>query len=387
MNILLFGASFPNKLEPLLGIFNYKLLENYPPDHNYKVVAPVPFGLELKKCYRGRIHALDTIMIGTKPVEVYRPRYLLLPRRLLTPLIGFVEFLLCLSTVKRIHRKWHIDLIHVNFAYPDGIAAMWISRVLKIKYVLTEHRGLLAETLDNLWIKAQLKKTYESAAVVTTVSEYNANVLLKKTNVKATLIPNGLDFSRFQPQAGRDRLQYLVCISHLIPAKGIQYLIEAISLLKQQGASFKLDIIGEGEYRPQLQNMINQYGLQDSVKLRGRYSPEQLEMELPKYDALVLPSLRESFGIVLIEAMACGLPVLATRCGGPEYIVTSETGLLVAPGSSDELAKGLMEMDEKWSSYDSIAIRGWAEARYSIDSVVKSYFTIYKSITRNQKCL
>jgi len=387
MNILIFGASFPNELEPLLGIFNYKLLENYPPEHDYKVVAPVPFGLELKKRYRGRINALDTIMIGAKPVEVYRPRYLLLPRRLLTPLIGFVEYLLSINTIRRIHREWHIDLIHVNFAYPDGIAAMWISRVLKIKYVLTEHRGLLAETLDDIWIKAQLKKAYKSAAVVTTVSEYNANVLLEKTNVKATLIPNGLDFSRFQPQTGRDRLQYLVCIAHLIPAKGIQYLIEAISLLKQQGRSFKLDIIGEGEYRPHLQNMINQSGLQDSEKLRGRYTPEQLEMELPKYDALVLPSLRESFGIVLIEAMACGLPVLATRCGGPEHIVTSETGLLVAPGSSEELAKGLEELDAKWSSYDSVAIRGWAESRYSVDTVVKSYFTVYKSITRNQRCL
>jgi len=133
--------------------------------------------------------------------------------------------------------------------------------------------------------------------------------------------------------------------------------------------------------------MINQSGLQDSVKLRGRYTPEQLEMELPKYDALVLPSLRESFGIVLIEAMACGLPVLATRCGGPEHIVTSETGLLVAPGSSEELAKGLEELDAKWSSYDSVAIRGWAESRYSVDTVVKSYFTVYKSITRNQRCL
>lgn len=387
MNILIFGASFPNKLEPLMGIFNYKLLENYPPEHDYKVVAPVPFGLELKKRYRGRINAVDTIIIGAKPVEVYRPRYLLLPRRLLTPLIGFLEFLLSINTIRRIHRKWHIDLMHVNFAYPDGIAAMWISRVMKIKYVLTEHRGLLAETLDDIWIKAQLRKAYESAAVVTTVSGYNANVLLKKTNVNATLIPNGLDFSRFQPQTGRDRLQRLVCIANLIPAKGIQYLIEAISLLKRQSTSFTLDIIGEGEYRSHLQNMINQSGLQDSVKLKGRYTPEQIERELPGYDALVLPSLRESFGIVLIEAMACGLPVLATRCGGPEQIVTAETGVLVAPGSSEELAKGLKELDAKWSSYDSVAIRGWAESKYSVDSVVESYFNIYQSITRNQRCL
>lgn len=383
MNILIFGASFPNKLEPLLGIFNFKLLESYPPEHDYKVVAPVPFGLELKKRYRGRINALDTIMMGAKRVEVYRPRYLLLPRRLLTPLIGYVEFLLCINTIKRIHSKWHIDLIHVNFAYPDGIAAMWISRALKIKYVLTEHRGLLAETLDNFWIKAQLKKAYKSAAEVTTVSEYNANVLLKKTNVKATLIPNGLDFGRYQLHTIRDRLQYLVCIAHLIPAKGIQYLIEAISLLKLQGRSFTLDIIGEGEYRPHLQKMIDQSGLQGSVTLKGRYTPEQLERELPSYDALVLPSLRESFGIVLLEAMACGLPVLATRCGGPEKIVASETGLLVEPGSSEELAKGLKELDDKWSSYDSLSIRGWAESRYSINSVVKRYFSIYKSITRN----
>lgn len=387
MNILIFGASFPNKLEPLMGIFNYKLLENYPPEHDYKVVAPVPFGLELKNRYHGRINAVDTIILGAKPVEVYRPRYLLLPRRLLTPLIGFVEFLLSINTIRRIHRKWHIDLIHVNFAYPDGIAAMWISRIMKIKYVLTEHRGLLAETLDDIWIKAQLRKAYESAAVVTTVSGYNANVLLKKTNVKAKLIPNGLDFSRFLPQTGRDRLQHLVCIANLIPAKGIQYLIEAISLLKRQGTSFTLDIIGEGEYRFHLQNMINQSGLQDSVKLKGRYTPEQIERELPGYDALVLPSLRESFGIVLIEAMACGLPVLATRCGGPEQIVTAETGVLVAPGSSEELAKGLKELDAKWSSYDNVAIRGWAESKYSVDSVVGSYFNIYQSITRNQRCL
>ena len=383
MNILLFSSSFPNKLEPLMGIFNYKLLENYPAEHNYKVVAPVPFGLEFKYRYHGGIHALDTVMIGNKQVEVYRPRYLLLPKRLLTPLIGFVEFLLSIKTIRRIHQKWHINLIHVNFAYPDGIAAMWISRVLKIKYVLTEHRGLLAETLDNFWLKSQLKKAYRSAAAVTTVSEYSASVLLKKTNVKATLIPNGLDFSRFQPQIGRERLQYLVCVANLIPTKGIQYLIEAISLLKLQGWSFTLDIIGEGSYRPHLQNMIDQSGLQDSIKLKGIYTPEQLERELPSYDALVLPSLRESFGIVLIEAMACGLPVLSTRCGGPEQIVTSETGFLVAPGSSEELAKGLKELDAKWSSYDSVAIRSLAESKYSIDSVVNSYFTIYKSITRN----
>lgn len=382
MNILVFGASFPNPAEPLLGIFNFKLLEKYPSEHDIKVVAPVPLGLNFRRGHQGRIAWEDTVEIGLRMVEVYRPRYLLLPRRLLMPLIGFIEFLCCLATVARIHKSWQIDLIHVNFAYPDGIAAMWLSRMLKISYVLTEHRGLLAETLDNIWVKSQLKQVYRSAAAVTTVSEYNARVLFKKTGVKAIHIPNGLDFERFEQGYMREKLYELVCVSHLIPAKGIQYLIEAISILKQQGTQYKLDIIGEGSHRSHLEKLIIELGLQQEVSLKGAYPPKKLEQELPNYDALVLPSLRESFGIVLIEAMAAGLPVIATRCGGPEQIVNDDTGILVAPGSAEALVQGIRELSSRWSSYDSSLIRFTAESKYSLDSVVKLYFQVYNDATR-----
>ena len=379
MRILVFSSHFPNSVEPVLGSFVYKQLMAYPSDHELVVVAPVPFGLARRRKHHGTIPMIEEIELGNNKVKVYRPRYLLLPRNILRLCIGFVEFLLTFNTVNRIHRLKQIDLIHVHFAYPDGIAVQWITRLLKLPYIITEHRGLLRESLQNPWISRQLRTAYLRAKAVITVSDFGAKVLADY-GVKATVIPNGLDLSRFSVAPAKAQPSKLVCIASLIPAKGIDFLIIAMSILRAHGKHYSLDLIGEGKHRPVLMELVKKLGLEQEISFLGQILPAKVESMLHDYDVLVMPSLRESFSMVIIEAMASGLPVIATRCGGPDNIVLAQTGILVEPGRAEALAEAILTMESTWEIYDPQIIRELAREHYSLDSVVQSYFNLYKSI-------
>ncbi len=383
MRVLVFSSSFPNPVEPVNGSFVYKPLQAFPAEHELVVVAPVPFGLSWRRGAKDVIERKEQMELGHDLVWVYRPRYLLLPYNLLRPLIGFIEFLLSYPRIRKLHRHKPIDLIHTHFAYPDGIAVRWISRLLGIPYLVTEHRGLLRETLNNFWISGQLLKTYRKASKVVTVSEFSARVLAE-FGIDSAVIPNGIDFDRFTVAPPRARPTMLVVIASLIPAKGIDYLIQALALLRERGRDYELDIIGAGKHRTALEELVCSLKLEDRVTFKGQLVPIKVEEILSHYDALIVSSLRESFSIVLIEAMASGLPVVATRCGGPESIVNSDTGVLVSPGSADALAEGVLELEKNWEQYDPYLIRDYARNKYSLDGVMNAYVEIYESIQKEK---
>ncbi|MEF3694348.1 MAG: glycosyltransferase [Candidatus Cloacimonadota bacterium] len=379
MRILVFSSSFPNPVEPVNGNFVYRTLQAFPPEHELVIVAPVPFGLAARRDCKESILFEEELELGADLVKVYRPRYLLLPHNLLHPFIGFLMFLLCFHLVRKIHREQPLDLIHTHFAYPDGIAVSWLSGLLGIPFLITEHRGLLLETLKNLWIGGQLKRVYRKASRVVTVSEYSSKVLADY-GLDALVIPNGIDIERFTINPARQTPTLFVAVSSLIPAKGLDFLIEAMGILKARGKSYSLDIIGEGKHRSSLQEKVRGLGLEAEIKFLGQLPPSQVESLLSHYDVLVVSSLRESFSIVLIEAMASGLPVVATRCGGPDSIVNEDTGILVTPGSAESLAEGILELERKWEQYDPELIRDYARNKYSLGGVMKSYLELYESI-------
>ena len=151
--------------------------------------------------------------------------------------------------------------------------------------------------------------------------------------------------------------------------KGHKYLIEAISHIVKTRKDILCVIVGAGKLHTALESQIRSLGLEDYILLAGGRPHTEIPLWMNACDLFVLPSLRESFGVVQIEAMACGKPVVATRNGGSEEIITSEDyGLLVEPGDPNDLARKIqMALNREW---DQEAILRYTE-RFTWDIVAK----------------
>lgn len=381
--ILIYGHYFPNCVESNFGGFIYRNLAHYPQCLDLKIVAPVPFFLNV---WRGkskiRIPYRESRLIGSNYVEIFRPRFILFPKKILNNFIGWIEYVLTLPTVLKIYKRWRFDIIHVNFAHPDGIAAMHISRFIKVPYIITEHQGAIDSFLKIPILKKQILRVYINAAQVIAVSEYTQKCILShcKTNISIMVIPNGIITNSYILRIRKASPINLVFVGNLIETKGVHILIKAVQVLLLEIPSMTLSIIGDGKYKKKLIKEVQNSQLTKSIRFLGMLSSKTISRTLAEYDILALPSFIESFSIVLIEAMAAGLPVVATKCGGPESIVTNETGVLVNPGSVSELVKGIKIIISNWDKYDPMNIRNCARNHYELSEVVKSYSSLYEQL-------
>ncbi|MGC9362894.1 MAG: glycosyltransferase, partial [Candidatus Syntrophosphaera sp.] len=192
------------------------------------------------------------------------------------------------------------------------------------------------------------------------------------------ILPNGLDLSRFEPAPKSINPSKLLYIGNLFPAKGVQYLIQALAILKSQGHDFYLDVVGSGAYGRELEQLAITLNVHDKVSFKGVVLPDQIPELLTRHDALVLPTLKESFGIVLIEALASGLPVISTYSGGPEHIVGPEVGILVKPGSGQALSEGIIRLFNKWDNFEPERIREYCRNHFDIRRISPKLAQIYR---------
>ncbi len=172
-----------------------------------------------------------------------------------------------------------------------------------------------------------------------------------------------------------------LCVASLEEIKGVDVLLTAFSLLKKKsGPASHLIIAGDGPLRKRLQGLCRSLHIQKEVHFTGHLDREALRRQYHRADAFVLPSRMEAFGIVLIEAMACGLPVVATRSGGPEEIVRPACGLLVAPGDPESLADGMGQMLRHHRDYDRQHIVQWTQRHYAQQVIADQYYKLYKQL-------
>ena len=337
------------------------------------VISPQPFGVN---------RALFDY--NYENVRVFFPRFFHLPIGYFRKRLGDNFFKAAMRVIKR--EKLEFDLIHAHFTWPSGYAGVMLGKKFGVQVIITVHEdhNWLVKEVSSCFRK--LEFTWKNADALIRVNKKDV-MLLKKFNNNVYSIPNGFNPKRLpiiKKNIARGKLglksdvKIVFSLGNLVEQKGHKYLIQAMTTVVRNYNDVVCYIGGKGPLKNELQRQINKLGLQNYVKLLGFVPDDQLALWMNAADLFVLPSLSESFGLVVLEAMAVGTPVVATVNGGSEEIITSEDyGLLCPPKDPECLAeKILIALDKEW---DREKIRKYAE-QFKWENIVGEILGVYQSI-------
>ena len=381
MRVLILPSWYPTKRYPVGGIFCQEQAR----------ALNTLDGLEVVVLFIDRVPLRAWFQRGTKApsmrveggLRVYRTRMPRLPG--IWPLLYIFWALVAITSLKRRH-NFRPDILHAHVALPAGLAGAVTKRVFHIPLVITEHTGPFSLLMRNRLAALATRLSLRSADRVITVSAALRDQILSYPQLRRSInvVPNMVNTDAFSPQSRHesrpDTLRVLFVGEMETDIKGVSYLLEAISLLRDRSPDISLDLVGDGRNREKYRSLAHDLGIADICHFHGWQSRDDLACLMSDSDILVLPSLAETFGVVLIEAMASGIPVVATRCGGPEEIVTPEVGLLVEPADATALANAIASISTRLDEFPAERLRKIAEERYGRAAVSQSLMTIYKQI-------
>ncbi|MEI7667879.1 MAG: glycosyltransferase, partial [Erysipelotrichaceae bacterium] len=252
--------------------------------------------------------------------------------------------------------------------------------------VFTEHSSLMNNPNLSQKLIDQSKSIIESVDKVIVVGKSLADNLKKHFDVDSILIPNVVDTSIFTYQnvEAHDDFRF-VSIGSLIIRKNMGLLINSFQQAFSNQLNIKLSIYGEGSLTQSLIEQINQLGLQDQITLHGLKSRTVLAGALQNSDCFVLASKSETFGVVYIEALAVGVPVIATRCGGPEDFVTKDNGILIDVDDDRQLIKALQTMVKTSHTYDRHEISTQTKNQFSPEAIANQLSQLYTEVIEGKR--
>lgn len=274
---------------------------------------------------------------------------------------------------QRILREWgRPDVVNLRSSL-QGYEAMALCAQEDLPLFFMEHSSyVMTEPADSPMLE-RLRAVMQQADVCACVSSAVRRVMqpIKDTRV----IPDCLDDRRFYPvevrrEEGEADAFVFRSMGQLRPIKGFDVLIKAFALLqKRTDRPVRLDIAGTGGLREMLEQLMAEQGVQESCRLVGAVPRDRVLYFMNGCDCFVCSSRTETLSCVLNEAAACGKPLISTRCGGPEDIVTGLNGLLVPPEDPEALAQAMQVMLDKVDTYDPEAIREATLERFGVDTV------------------
>ena len=275
---------------------------------------------------------------------------------------------------KYINENGKPDIIHVH-SFFVGELALWIKQKYNIPYVVTEHSSTFERKLLSISNIRLAKKVFENSHYNIAVSQsLSAAINYYFNKLDFQIIPNivNTNFFNLKDKKEKKNLQF-INIAHLNTNKNQFHLINSFTKAFKGNSYFKLLIVGHGPERNALEQQIKYHNMNSQIKLFGGASREEVKDLLHQSDYFVLTSKVETFGVVLIEAMSCGLPVLSTKCGGPESIITNdEVGIL---SDFDSFGENMALIYSK--KYNPDTIRKYAVDHFSESVIAEKLIKIY----------
>ena len=273
------------------------------------------------------------------------------------------------------------DVVHahmIHYASP----AMVLKKKYRLPVVITEHWSQMNKENTHIRIMNDTFSYFQADKVIC-VSDALAESIRKKCHVDSIVIHNMVSDQFFESQKikHQEGSFKFVAIGALRFVKRFDLLADAFYLCHFPN-HVSLEIVGDGKERPLIESKIKQYNLEQQVRLVGLKTPEEVNELLGHSDCLVLSSRIETFAIVLIEAMAKGLPVIATRCGGPDTFVRPEDGLLVPNEDAEALAGAMTYMKEHYQEYNAEEIRRHCHDHFSQDVIAEKIIEVYQQVIK-----
>lgn len=274
------------------------------------------------------------------------------------------------------------DIIHAHIVSLASFS-VFLKDEFHLPFVITEHwtQTNVSDIPD--WLK-RMSFAYHRADQVICVSQALSDSLKRNFNVNSIVINNMVSNQFFKSsKVGRDdNIFKFIAVGAFRSNKGFDILVDAFA----EGhfpENIKLDIVGDGEERELVERKIHQHGLSSQIHLLGTKTPGEVSELLCNSDCFVLSSRLETFAIVVIEAMAKGLPVIATRSGGPETFLRPGHGLLVQKENGVELAHAMQYMIKHYADYNSEDIRKFCYDHFSQDIIADQIIGVYNQVLNN----
>lgn len=276
------------------------------------------------------------------------------------------------------------DVIHAHNSDPAGLLAHRLSRQTGIPFVITEHSTFFGRGMVPQSLYPALGRAFTAASTVAVVSPALAGVLAHELGVDASpfrWIPNVIDaavvVAPLSPRGEDPDTFIFLAIGNLIPVKDHALLLRAFQRAFGECNDVTLRIGGDGELLEELQELVQRLQITSQVRFLGRLSRSAVIDELDVCDSFVLPSRYETFGVVLIEAMARGKTVVSTACGAPEAFIGPEDGILVPTGDVAALADAMVKIRRDRARYDPGEIRNRAILRFGPQRIAEQLENMY----------
>lgn len=401
--ILVLSHMFPNQTQLNSGCFvaeQVKALREFE-DLDVRVVSCQPFWCNTKNPLRVS-HAIRKYQKDLDSINWFLHDQII-PTLFVPYLVGkpFIPFHLhgltyrstIVTVAERIWKTFKFDLVHAHTGYLDGFAGLYLSKRYKVPLVITEHTNPFSYLTKKPLIRQItlncLKRANLTIAVSSALREEIKNLLPGMKSEKLLYVPNGFDSELFKLNDSQiDRLNnqkktlQLLSIIALEDYKNPFCLLEAFKILCQNQIDVKLTIVGQGSLLNSIEQWISNYEFNDLInimQLQPRNEVARLMRE--ECDIFVLPSRSETFGVVVIEALASGKPVVTTRCGGPESILREPyLGELCENDNAMALAKGIEKVNNNYEKYPANHIQQFAVKNYSFKCIAEQLNNLYQNI-------
>ncbi len=384
MKVLVISNLFPLPWESGRGLFNAQQLKVLADRHQIQVVVPVAWRdwWRHRKLARGS-HDYHGITVTTVP-------YFYFPGIWRASYATTMWLSLCLS-LRRV-ADWQADVMLATWLYPDAVAAVRLARQLDLPVVIKAHGSDVNIQCQAPSRRRQVVAAAAHSHAVITVSDDLANQLHQFGVSRQHLhtLYNGIDLQRFAPA---DRLQararldiaevdrVLLYVGNIKQSKGVLDLVRALAHLCNSSWQ-QCIVIGDGEDRGAMEKLVQQLGLADRIKILGRLPHQQIGLWMTACDLLLLPSHAEGVPNVVLEAMACGRPVVASALPGIKEVTPEYAGITAPPHQPEAFAAAIKEALER--NWDIASIRRHAET-FSWQENVDGLEALLKKAVSDQK--